>query len=184
MTQLSSVVLHSYYQSSSAWRVRIVLELKALPYSLSPVNLKPGVDEQHQAEFKQRSALMQVPVLEARLGGEQLRLTQSLAIIDLLERVVPTPPLYPAEPRERAWALEAAELVPLGAGRGARVHAPHVVGERGARVAVFAFYQRGAPEPPPFGDDNQKNSSTPLRAMKTNLRPAPMTKSHVQVWWA
>jgi maleylpyruvate isomerase len=111
MTQLESVRLYSYWRSSSAWRVRIALELKAIDYELVPVNLKPGADEQHGPVFRELNALAQVPVLQARWGDSALRLTQSMAILDLLETTVPSSPLYPADPRERAWALESSEII-------------------------------------------------------------------------
>src|SRR5688572_25692864 len=107
MNDLSEITLYSYWRSSSAWRIRIALELKGLNFTLVTVNLKPGVDEQRSAAFRPLSPLGQIPVLEANLDGQTLRLTQSLAILTLLDQVVPSPALFPATPRERAWAVEA-----------------------------------------------------------------------------
>ena len=38
-----SVRLYSYWRSSAAYRVRIALELKGVPYEIIPVSLAPGV---------------------------------------------------------------------------------------------------------------------------------------------
>ena len=40
--------LHTYFRSSASYRVRIALELKALPYSSLPVHLVRGGGEQLQ----------------------------------------------------------------------------------------------------------------------------------------
>lgn len=106
------LVLYSYWRSSSAWRVRIALELKHLSYELRPVNLRQ--EEQGSASYRVLNQLQQVPVLELELDGQPLRLTQSMAIIDLLELIAPAPRLYPTQKRQRAYAVEAAELINSG----------------------------------------------------------------------
>jgi maleylpyruvate isomerase len=103
--------LYSYWRSSSAWRVRLGLEFKGLAYELIPVNIRPGADEQKTAAFGEVNAMAQVPVLELQLDGQTIKIGQSMAILDLLEALAPTPALYPTQPRARAFALEAAEIV-------------------------------------------------------------------------
>lgn len=107
-----AIVLYSYWRSSSAWRVRIALELKQLSYEIRPIDLLQ--QRQSAPDFERRSPLSQVPVLELEVDGQALRLTQSMAMLDLLERMAPEPPLYPAQATPRACALEAAELVNSG----------------------------------------------------------------------
>ncbi len=104
--------LYSLWRSSSAWRVRIALNLKGLAYDYVSVDLVGKA--QFTDDFKKRNAMSQVPVLEWEEGGQVKRLSQSLAIIDYLEHVYPEPALYPKEPYARAKVLQLAELVNSG----------------------------------------------------------------------
>lgn len=103
--------LYGYWRSSSAWRVRIALELKGVPHERVAVNLAPGVQENEQPGFTLKNPQQQVPVLELP-SGQHLR--QSMAIIDYLDATFPEPPLLPKDALLRAFALEAAELVNSG----------------------------------------------------------------------
>lgn len=110
----SPVKLYSHYISSSAWRVRIALELKSVPYQIEAVDLKQKEDQRGPEAFRNVSHLRQVPALEIpREGGTQV-LTQSLAIIGYLDEKYPDPPLLPREPVLRAFAWECAEIVNAG----------------------------------------------------------------------
>ncbi len=94
--------LYGYWRSSSAWRVRIALALKALPHETKPVHLLRG--EQRTEEYRELNPLSQVPVLELEEDGKLFRLTQSMAIIEYLEERFPERPLLPAAPADRARA--------------------------------------------------------------------------------
>ena len=107
-----ALVLYDYYRSSAGYRVRIVLNLKGVPYSRVPVNLLEG--EQRQAEYRALNPQGLVPMLDA--DGEKL--TQSLAIISWLEWKYPAPFLLPANPSVRGHVLAmaltiAADIHPL-----------------------------------------------------------------------
>jgi maleylpyruvate isomerase len=91
--------LYSYFRSSSAYRVRIALNLKAVPYEIIPVHLLRAGGEQHQPHFGDSNPAHLVPVLE----HGSLNLTQSLAIIEYLNETYPAPPLLPADPAAKAW---------------------------------------------------------------------------------
>ena len=104
--------LYSYWRSSSAWRVRIVLAYKRLDYTLVPVHLRR--DEQHLPDFVERSPLGQVPVLELDAETGPVSLTQSMAILEYLEEVHPHPPLLPADPLARARVRALAETINAG----------------------------------------------------------------------
>lgn len=106
--------LHSYYRSSSAWRVRIALHLKGLPHETLPVHLAKDGGEQHKASFAARNPMRQVPVLEIGDGTGAFHLTQSMAILEYLEERFPEPPLLPKDLAARARARELAELVNSG----------------------------------------------------------------------
>jgi len=107
-----SVRLHSYFRSSSAWRVRIALQLKGLAHEIVPVHLAGG--EQHKASFAAQNPMRQVPMLEIGDGADTFRLTQSIAILEYLEERFPDPPLLPKDLALRARARELAELVNSG----------------------------------------------------------------------
>ena len=104
--------LYNYFRSSASWRVRIALAIKGLDYDYIPVHL---VNREHLADdYTAMSASRLVPLLE---DGD-VRLTQSLAIIEYLEETHPQPPLLPADPvcraRVRAIAQDVAcEIHPL-----------------------------------------------------------------------
>ena len=91
--------LYSYFRSSAAYRVRIALNLKGLPYEMDFVHLTKDGGRQHSAEFNAINPAKLVPAL--RLDGGDV-LTQSLAIIDYLDETHPQPPLLPVDPLQRA----------------------------------------------------------------------------------
>ncbi|MGH8032666.1 MAG: maleylacetoacetate isomerase [Luteimonas sp.] len=99
--------LHSYWRSSAAYRVRIGLNLKQLPYDIAPVHLVRGGGDQHQPGFAQTNPQRLVPVLQH--GQRMLR--QSLAILEYLDEVWPDPPLLPATARDRQRVRALAQLV-------------------------------------------------------------------------
>lgn len=98
--------LYDYARSSAAYRVRIALKLKELPYETVPVNLRQGA--QRTLDYLARNPQGLVPMLELDEGRH---LTQSLAIIELLEEVKPQPPLLPQDPTARAQVRALALLV-------------------------------------------------------------------------
>lgn len=88
--------LHGVIFAPYVRKVRAVLALKAIPYQ--QVSVMPGAMD---PEFLAKSPLSKVPVWEE--PGFQL--PDSSAICAYLERIVPEPALYPAEPRAFASAL-------------------------------------------------------------------------------
>ena len=106
--------LYSYFRSSAAYRVRIALNLKSLSYEVLPVNLVNQGGEQHSPAYEQVNAQKLIPSIVVDDGI----LSQSLAIIEYLEEVQPTPALLPSDPYKRAlmrsWVLIiACEIHPL-----------------------------------------------------------------------
>jgi maleylacetoacetate isomerase len=96
------MILHDFPLSSASYRVRIVLELKALGYEKRNYVLRAG--EQRSADYLAVNPAGLVPALET--GG--LVLGQSLAIIDYLDAIHPEPRMIPADPLRRARAMEMA----------------------------------------------------------------------------
>jgi maleylacetoacetate isomerase/maleylpyruvate isomerase len=93
------VILHNFALSSASHRVRIVLNLKGLPYETR--NYKLRTPEQRSADYLAINPAGLVPTLEI----DGLRLTQSVAIIDYLDTLHPVPRLIPADPAARARSL-------------------------------------------------------------------------------
>lgn len=98
--------LYSYWRSSAAFRVRIVLNLKGIKYDYVPVNL---LDKEHKAPgYLAMNPAGLVPTLQLDNGRV---LTQSLAIIDYLDAEHPEPALIPADRLDRARVLSLANTV-------------------------------------------------------------------------
>jgi len=106
--------LWSYWRSSCAYRVRIALGLKRLPFEYAAVHLMADGGQQHRPEFSAVNPQRQVPVLELTEGNETVRLVQSMAIIEYLDERFPEPPLLPASAQGRAQVRALAELVNSG----------------------------------------------------------------------
>jgi len=99
------MLLHDYFRSSAAYRVRIALNLKGLTYARRDVMLLEN--QQRSPEHLALNPQGFVPALE--VDGKVL--TQSLAIIDWLDTRFPEPPLIPADPDARAAALARALVI-------------------------------------------------------------------------
>jgi maleylpyruvate isomerase len=97
--------LYTYFRSSSAYRVRIALNLKGISYEPVFVNIRRG--EQRAPDYLALNPQGLVPLL---VDGEH-KLTQSLAIIEYLEETHPQPPLLPAESHSRARVRALAQLI-------------------------------------------------------------------------
>jgi maleylpyruvate isomerase len=111
---IEDVKLYSYWRSSSSWRVRIALGWKQLPHTIVPVNLIAGEGEQWSPAHLERSPAGKIPVLEFTFAGARRRQVESMAILELLEELVPAPRLLPADPFARAQVRTLAELVNSG----------------------------------------------------------------------
>jgi len=99
------MLLHDYFRSSAAYRVRIALNLKGVPYQRRDVKLLEN--EQRSPAHLALNPQGLVPALEV----DGMVLTQSLAIIDWLDTRFPEPRLIPADPAARAAALAQAMVV-------------------------------------------------------------------------
>lgn len=91
--------LYGYWRSSAAYRVRIALNLKGVAYESVAVHLVKDGGQQRQESFRLLNPQKLVPVLMLDDGAA---LTQSLAIIEYLDEVLPEPRLLPADPLARA----------------------------------------------------------------------------------
>jgi len=97
--------LYSYFNSSTSYRVRIALALKALDVNVLPVDIR--VQAHKTPGYMGKNPAANVPLLDD--GGFQLG--QSLAIMDYLDTQYPEPRLIPKDLHLRARVLEMALLV-------------------------------------------------------------------------
>lgn len=108
------LTLYSYWRSSSSWRVRLALEAKGLDYEYVALHLVRDGGHQHGAEHVARNPMRQVPTLSVARGGEVTHVSQSLAIMELLEELVPAPSIFPEDVMARARARQLAEIINAG----------------------------------------------------------------------
>jgi maleylacetoacetate isomerase len=97
--------LYTFFRSSAAFRVRIALNLKGLPYEQVGVSLAGG--KQFDPGYKAVNPQARVPTLIA--DGKTLY--QSMAIMEWLEEVKPEPPLLPKDAFGRARARGLANVI-------------------------------------------------------------------------
>ncbi len=102
---MTAIRLYDYWRSSAAYRVRIALNLKGLAYEAVDISL---IDGAHQAAtYKAKNPQGFVPMLEV---GD-IRLTQSLAIIEWLDATYPEPRQIPRDPTARAQEMAKALVI-------------------------------------------------------------------------
>ncbi len=117
MTDQQRFELFSYWRTSAGYRIRVALNLKGLKAHESIVNIDAG---EHRGEaFLKINPLGAIPALiDREAGATQEPLTQSLAILEFLDEIQPSPALLPADPHGRARvrslaAMLAADTHPL-----------------------------------------------------------------------
>lgn len=86
------LTLHTYWRSTTSYRVRIALAMKGLDYTSRSVDLVKGA--QAHEDYAALNPIKGVPTLVLDDGTV---LTQSMAILDYLDHLVPEPALLPKE---------------------------------------------------------------------------------------
>jgi len=104
------IVLYSYWRSSCSWRVRIALYTKNIAFQYKAVHLVKEGGEQFKTDYTDLNSMKQVPTLA--VGDKQI--TQSIAILEYLEEVFPSPSLLPTDPYLRGRARMLAEIINAG----------------------------------------------------------------------
>ncbi|QIE25783.1 Maleylpyruvate isomerase (plasmid) [Caballeronia sp. SBC1] len=105
MSQQAQFELFAFWRSSAAFRVRVALNLKGLSAHEQNIDLDAG--EQRSPEFLKISPLGSIPALVEE-GHEPL--TQSLAILEFLDELKPSPPLLPSDLYGRARVRSIASM--------------------------------------------------------------------------
>lgn len=96
------LILYGYWRSSSAYRVRIALNLKGLAFRQAPVHLVRDGGEQNMPAFRALNPLGLVPALVHTRDHEEVVIVQSMAICEYLEDIGAGAPLLPRDATGRA----------------------------------------------------------------------------------
>ncbi|KAJ3075786.1 hypothetical protein HDU98_006877 [Podochytrium sp. JEL0797] len=98
-------LLYSAAASSASWRIRAALIHKQIAHEIIPINLTTGQHKLPSYLLKNPSGL--VPTL----FHNGIYLSQSIAILEYLEEVVPSNPLLPKDPVDRAKVRALADII-------------------------------------------------------------------------
>lgn len=98
--------IYGHWRSLATYRVRVALNLKGVAADLVEINL---LGKEHLGEPYR--AINPQGLLPALADGPGLALFQSMAIIEYLDEIHPSPPLLPADPRGRARVRGLAQIV-------------------------------------------------------------------------
>ncbi|SCX22580.1 Maleylpyruvate isomerase [Agrobacterium sp. DSM 25558] len=101
-------ILHNYFRSSTSYRVRIALALKGIDYDYQAFHLRQG--EQRSERFLKLNPQGLVPALTWTDGRVY---TQSLAIIEFLDEMVPEPALLPQDATGRHRVRSLSQMIAL-----------------------------------------------------------------------
>jgi maleylacetoacetate isomerase len=110
MIAMSEFILYSYFRSSASYRVRIALNLKNIAYEYRAVHLLNNGGEQRSDEYRKLNPSEQVPTLIHK--GRALG--QSMAIVEYLDSVHPSPRLFSEDAFQKALVIQACEIVNSG----------------------------------------------------------------------
>lgn len=96
-----------YFRSSAAYRCRIAFNLKGIDYDFKSIHLRRGGGEQKSASYRALNPQALVPTLKV---GD-LKLGQSLAIIEWLDETYPEPYLLPRDIDLRARVRAFSQII-------------------------------------------------------------------------
>lgn len=102
---MSSFVLYNYFRSSTSFRARVALNLKNIPFEYKPINLLK--DEQQSSEYRKLNPLGGIPTL---IHDGKI-IPDSMAILEYLEEIQPSPSLFPKDHYLRARVRQVCEIV-------------------------------------------------------------------------
>jgi len=102
-------ILYGYFRSSCSYRVRMALNYKNIDFEYRAVNLKDG-SEQLQDDFISLNPRGEVPYFSH--GG--IGLSQSMAIIQYIDRLWSKSPLFPKNDVDYCKCMELCEMINTG----------------------------------------------------------------------
>ena len=93
-----TILLYGFWRSNAAFRVRVALKWKRLPFEEIDVDILSG--RQFDADYAEMNAEHVVPTFV----HDGHRIFQSMAIMEYLDDIAPEPRLLPTDAKERAYA--------------------------------------------------------------------------------
>lgn len=101
------IKLYDYWRSSACYRLRIGFNLKGIPFESEQVDLHPDVRQNASDAYTEINPQQRVPavVIEGQVH------TQSMAILDWMDRFQPEPAFLPEPPGDRLRARAFAETI-------------------------------------------------------------------------
>lgn len=103
---MNDIVLHGFFRSSTSFRARMALNLKRVNYRQITHRLRSN--EHKSPEYLALNPQGLVPSL---IWSDGTVLTQSMAIMEFLDEVIPEPPLMPSDPAGRARVRALTQVV-------------------------------------------------------------------------
>lgn len=100
------VELHGFWRSSATYRVRVALHLKGVAFREIEVDMDAGA--QRGGDYLAINPMGGLPTLRI---GDMPPMTQSLAIMELVEELWPQTPLLPSKVADRAWVRSLAAML-------------------------------------------------------------------------
>ena len=85
------LILHGYWRSSAAYRVRIVLNMLGLTHEHQSVHLVKNGGEQHSEAYDALNPSHLVPTLVDKTRYQPVVISQSMAIMEYLSEVYLSP---------------------------------------------------------------------------------------------
>jgi maleylpyruvate isomerase len=101
------ITLYDFGNSSASYRARIVLNLKNLQYEQIPIHLTKDGGQQFSADYTELNPQSFVPTLV----DDNIKLSQSMAIMEFLEEAYPNPSILPGNVNDRAQIRALANIV-------------------------------------------------------------------------
>lgn len=110
MTAAARFELFSFWRTSATYRVRVAFNLKGVAPQEHNVDIDAG--EQRGEAFLKINPMGAIPALiDHGPGQPPTPLTQSLAILEFIDEIYPTPPLLPADAHGRARVRSIASML-------------------------------------------------------------------------
>lgn len=106
-----SIKFHGYFMSSASYRIRIAANLKEMELDYHPVNMR--AKEHCTPAYITKTPQAMVPCFELEDGTV---IGQSMAMIEYLEDIKPSPSVFPSDPIQRARTRNMAQMLACEAG--------------------------------------------------------------------
>lgn len=104
---MADFILYNYYRSSTSYRIRIALNHKNIPYEYQAVHLLNDGGEHKKPQYLNINPMGGVPTLVHK--GKAI--SQSMAILEYIEEIAPSPALLPTSSYDKAKVRQICENI-------------------------------------------------------------------------